>query len=105
MNPPLAPMGNYTQVTFTRDGRAFDLGTGLAHTLGEIRNLGQERGARAAVAYDHVIECHMVFDLKYISIMSAHPYFVANRWWMSLSRPRAIAQALWFARDGLEEAA
>jgi hypothetical protein len=54
---------------------------------------------RAAVAYDNELEAYLVFDLEHVHLIAEPPHFVADRWWMTLTKPEAIARALWFARD------
>lgn len=64
-------------------------------TLGDIAEDGLQY--RGAVTHCADPECFITFDLAHVE---AHPpHSLAHRWWMSLSKARAIAHALWFARD------
>lgn len=54
---------------------------------------------RAAVVLDKAEGYYLTFDLRHVRPVMSSPYFTAHRWWMSLSKARAIAHAKWFARD------
>ena len=76
-------------------GRVFPQEPTPPKSLGDIAAEGQEH--RAAVTHCADPECFMTFDLAHVR--PEPPYVIAHKWWMSLSRARAIAHALWFARD------
>lgn len=92
---PLLLDGKFRLLAYVGLGHVHPQEPAPPKTLRDIAAEGREH--RAAVTRCDDPDCFMTFDLAHVQ--PRPPYAVAHKWWMSLSEARAIAHALWLARD------